>query len=346
MFNFKTFAYIAIWVIICLILSTWNISAESGIKISEKEKNIELDGIISTELEKYADELGGAMEYLAVSKGGKEYESVIVLESSPEDIYDALLKLGLKKGKPASFDEQGKPIFPKGAPVRLFVEWNDGNKTKRIRAEDFIYSIKSKRRMQYIEWPFTGSVFGYFDPESDSEVLKASITRNIIALHHGDDSVLIQNPLKEAASESIPYRLFSKILKERLQKKKSQNAPQAQIKKIEERLNSLPKPGTKVKLIIDANNPRMQIHAFISGKVQGVGFRNFTMRNARRIGGINGYVKNLDDGRVELVAEGNKFDLDKLVRMIKRGPRAANVKNVKIEERPFSGKYKKFEVAN
>jgi len=169
----------------------------------------------------------------------------------------------------------------------------------------------------------------------------ANVTKNVVSLHHGDSSVILQNPLKEASAEEIPYRLFSKILKERIQKK---SAPKAQIEKLKEKLASLPKAGTKIKLIIDANNPLMQIHVLISGKVQGVGFRDFTMRNARRIGGIKGYVQNLEDGRVELVAEGHKFDLDKLVNRIERGPRAAKVEKVEKEERPFSGKYNKFEI--
>jgi len=345
MFKFKAIARVIISAIICLFLFISNIVAESGIKVFEKEKRIEVKGEISTELETYADELGGAMEYLAVSKGGKEYESVIVLECTPDEIYNALIKFGLKKGKPASFDEKsGKPILPKGDPVRLFVEWKDEEgKSKRIRPEELIYSVKTKKRMQYVDWPFTGSDIT-LDPESDEEVLMANLTGNVISLHHGDQSVILQNPLKEAAAEKAPYRLFSKVLKERIQQKKSQGAPQAQIEKLEKKLASLPKAGTKVKLIIDANNPLMQIHVLISGKVQGVGFRDFTMRNARRIGGIKGYVKNLEDGRVELVAEGHKFNLDRLVRRIRRGPRAAKVEEIKIEKRPFSGKYKKFEI--
>ncbi|MFQ6043378.1 MAG: hypothetical protein ACE5PV_21200, partial [Candidatus Poribacteria bacterium] len=118
----KAIAYIAASVMICFSVFISNIAAESdisGIQVFEKEKRIEIEGEISTELERYADTLGGAMEYLAVSKGGKEYESVIVLECAPDAIYNALIKFGLKKGKPASFDENDKPILPTGDPVRL-----------------------------------------------------------------------------------------------------------------------------------------------------------------------------------------------------------------------------------
>ena len=190
---FKTISYIVVSVMICLFLFIPNIESDSnGIQIFEKEKQIEIKGEISTELEEYADTLGGAIEYLAVSKGGKEYESVIVLECTPGAIYNALIKFGLKKGKPATFDEQGNSILPRGDPVRLFIEWqDDAGKITRIRAEDLIYSTKTKKRMQYINWPFTGSEIGRFEPDSDAEVLMAKVTKNIISLHHGDSSVIL-----------------------------------------------------------------------------------------------------------------------------------------------------------
>jgi len=320
-------------------------SEAAGIKVFEKEKRIEVEAEMSTELERYADTLGGAMEYLAVSRGGKEYESVIVLECSPDAVYNALIKLGLQKGKAASFEEDTeKPIPPTGDPVRLFLEWKDqAGKTKRIRAEELIYSTNIKRRMQYVHWPFTGSEFGYFDPESDEKVLQASVSKNVISLHHGDQSVILQNPLEEAAAQKVPYRLLSEVLKERIERRKSQGASPEQIEKLEKRLASMPKAGTKVKLIIDASNPLTRIHVLISGRVQDVGFREFTMRNARRLD-LKGFVKNLEDGSVEIVAEGHKFDLDKLVRRVKNGPREAEVEDVKVEKGSFSGEFKEFKV--
>ncbi len=331
---------------IVLFLVFVNISIEAraaATQILEKDKKIILDGEISTELERYADTLGGAMEYIAVSIGGKEYESIIVLESSAAEIYDALIKVGVEKGTPASFDENDKSIMPTGGPVRLFLEWkNKSGKTMTIRPEDMVYNINTRKRMKYVGWLFTGSVMGYFDPESDDEVLQASISRNIISLHHGDQSVLLQNPLKAGSAAKIPYRLRSRILEDRIKQKKSQDASKAEIEKVSKVLASLPKAGTKVKLIIDADNSLAQIHVFISGKVQGVGFRNFTRQNAQKLG-LKGSVKNLKDGRVELVAEGRKFALDDLLKKVRSGPRAAKVDDVKVEEREFSGKYEKFE---
>lgn len=315
--KFKTFAYVTVWIIICILLFIFDIANASGIKTFEKKKRVEVEGIISTELEKYSDELGGAMEYLAVSKGGKEYESILVLDAVPEDIYKTLVKLGVNKGKPAQFDaDTGKVIPPSGDKVRLFVEWRDGNSVKKVRAENLIYNIKTEESMENTEWLFTGSVMGFFDPESDSEVLKAQVTKSIASFHDGDDSVILQHP-KPVSADSVPYRVNSKVM---------------------------PKAGTKINLVIDANNPLIQVYAFISGKVQGVGFRNFTLSSVRQIGDIKGYVKNLSDGRVELVAEGHKFDLDSLIERVKQGPRSARVEDVEIKERPFSGKYKSFEI--
>lgn len=346
MFRFKTATRFAVTsMVLFLLLVSISVEAKAvAIRILDKEKKIIIDGEISTELDRYADTLGGAMEYIAVSKGGKEYESIIVLDCEPVEIYDALLKLGVEKGTSASFDENDNAILPTGGPVRLFMEWkNEAGKTIKLRPEDMVYNINAKKRMQYLDWKFTGSVMGYFDPESDDEVLQASVSKNVISLHHGDQSVLLQNPMKAGSAAKIPYRLRSQILEARLREKKEQGAPEGEIKKIEKNLSIMPKAGTKVKLILDANNPMTQIHVFISGKVQGVGFRNFTAKNAERLG-LKGYVKNLDDGRVELLAEGSKFALDDLLKKVRRGPRTAEVKDVKVENGKFSGKYEKFEV--
>jgi acylphosphatase len=208
-----------------------------------------------------------------------------------------------------------------------------------------IYNINAKQRMQYAHWPFVGSVTGYFDPESDDEVLQASVTNNIISLHHGDQSVILQNPMKAGSAAKIPYRLRTRILEEQIEQKKSQGAPDAVIERLSKQLASLPAPGTKVKLIIDADNSPAQIHVLVSGDVQGVGFRNFTMRNAKRFG-LKGYVRNLNDGKVEIIAEGPRFSLDKLIARVKRGPRTATVKDVEIENLKFTGKYEEFEVTD
>lgn len=66
---------------------------------------------------------------------------------------------------------------------------------------------------------------------------------------------------------------------------------------------------------------------YVSGAVQGVGFRFFAERVATRLG-IAGYVKNLFDGRVEVYAIGSASQLDALQNELRRGPRMAGVEQV------------------
>jgi len=75
---------------------------------------------------------------------------------------------------------------------------------------------------------------------------------------------------------------------------------------------------------------------YISGIVQGVGFRFFALRVAGRLG-IAGYVKNLRDGRVEVYAVGTAEQLRALRGELKRGPRAASISEVgEIDEEIFN----------
>jgi acylphosphatase len=69
--------------------------------------------------------------------------------------------------------------------------------------------------------------------------------------------------------------------------------------------------------------------ALVSGSVQGVGYRAFVRLKALEIG-LKGYAENLEDGRVEVVAEGSKDDLEYLLGFIRRGPRHAEVKDVDV----------------
>ena len=66
------------------------------------------------------------------------------------------------------------------------------------------------------------------------------------------------------------------------------------------------------------------IHATISGRVQGVCFRYYTRETARRLG-VHGWVKNLNDGRVELTASGDEAAMNRFEEWIAHGPPGAQV---------------------
>lgn len=69
--------------------------------------------------------------------------------------------------------------------------------------------------------------------------------------------------------------------------------------------------------------------AIVSGRVQGVGFRAFARRNALDLG-LSGYVENLPDGRVEVVAEGPRSELEHFLVRLRHGPAHAEVADVEL----------------
>jgi acylphosphatase len=77
---------------------------------------------------------------------------------------------------------------------------------------------------------------------------------------------------------------------------------------------------------------------FVSGRVQGVGFRFFAERNAASLG-VGGYVKNLFDGRVEVYAIGTAEQMESLRVALRRGPRMAAVERVDEHEAEVMREY-------
>ena len=71
----------------------------------------------------------------------------------------------------------------------------------------------------------------------------------------------------------------------------------------------------------------------VRGRVQGVGFRYFVQRAARELG-LTGYVKNLDDGQVEVYARGPEGRLAELERRLWKGPAYSDVRALEVQEAP------------
>jgi acylphosphatase len=86
-----------------------------------------------------------------------------------------------------------------------------------------------------------------------------------------------------------------------------------------------------------------RIHVWISGVVQGVGFRFFTVRKARELG-LSGWVRNTPDGRVEIVAEGEEWQLKEFTKSVKIGPSHSTVTGTEIKEEKFQNEFEGFEV--
>jgi acylphosphatase len=82
---------------------------------------------------------------------------------------------------------------------------------------------------------------------------------------------------------------------------------------------------------------------FVSGRVQGVGFRYFVQDHAA-VEGVHGYVRNLPDGRVEVLVEGDEESVLRVERALRRGPSGAYVDNVVVEAAVPSGRATGFSI--
>jgi acylphosphatase len=85
-----------------------------------------------------------------------------------------------------------------------------------------------------------------------------------------------------------------------------------------------------------------RIRARISGRVQGVGFRFFVVNEAQKRG-LAGWVRNMGEDQVEVVAEGPQAELEALVAVLREGPPLAWVANVAVEWQEATGEWRGFE---
>ena len=89
--------------------------------------------------------------------------------------------------------------------------------------------------------------------------------------------------------------------------------------------------------------PKIRIRALVSGRVTGVFFRATTRQVAKKLN-LTGYVRNTTDDKVEVIAEGDSENIDKLIEYLHKGPITAKVNDVKIRKRVYTGEFPEFEI--
>ena len=283
------------------------------IEIDEKKKTVTLPAVLTERPKPAADAKPAPLSYALVGKAGKVAESLFVTECTAEDLSAALLKVGSKPGKPAA-DETP----PQGTPVNVFVEYTlEGRRPVRRPIDELLAYLGSGRPMKAQPWVFTGSAHAT-DPTTNAKVLQASLTQNLIGLHWADASPLLQNPRKECLKQD----LYGANLAE------------------------LPPAGTVVSLVFEPQVPNVpegtrRVHVFLTGRVQGVGYRAWTVRQANGLG-LKGWVWNLNDGRVEALVEGPKDKVAELLKRMEDGPTTAKVEKVDVTDETPQGDFKGF----
>ncbi len=81
---------------------------------------------------------------------------------------------------------------------------------------------------------------------------------------------------------------------------------------------------------------KKSIRLYIKGTVQGIFFRSFIKENAEKYN-VKGFVRNLEDGRIEVFLEGNSDDVNKMVELCKTGPKHSQIRDVEIKSETFQG---------
>lgn len=88
---------------------------------------------------------------------------------------------------------------------------------------------------------------------------------------------------------------------------------------------------------------KKRVHLFVSGRVQGVFFRDNTRKKAEALK-LKGWVKNLKDGRVEITAEGFEENIEALIKWVKRGPLLARVDDLEVKREEYEEGFDSFEI--
>ncbi|GAB4346316.1 MAG: acylphosphatase [Candidatus Abyssubacteria bacterium] len=88
---------------------------------------------------------------------------------------------------------------------------------------------------------------------------------------------------------------------------------------------------------------KIRVRLIIEGRVQGVFFRQTTYEKADKFG-VTGWVMNRPDGAVEVVAEGPRDAVEKLVQWCHHGPPHAHVTNVRVIDEPYRGEFDSFDI--
>lgn len=91
-------------------------------------------------------------------------------------------------------------------------------------------------------------------------------------------------------------------------------------------------------------NETVRAHVWVKGRVQGVGFRAHVEYSARQIGRLTGWVRNVGYDTVEAIAEGERATVERLIQMMKDGPRGSRVDESKVEWEEPTGEFDRFGV--
>jgi len=159
------------------------------IKVSVKEKRIEIQGIFCLQ--------EGILDYLAVTSGGQEYESVVSLRCKGSLLHAGLLALGATPGPTEQVLKELQQNPPKdqeipkrtGTPLNITCEWEKDGKTVSVPACRLLFNRKLRKEQTSGGWCFTGSFFAK-DLDGKTEFYMADVEKALIGVFYAPSAVI------------------------------------------------------------------------------------------------------------------------------------------------------------
>ncbi len=148
-----------------------------NVQVDTARKEVSVRGVVTD---------ANVLEFVAVTKGGqKAYESAIELDTNAINFNLGMILIGLDQSRSVVPKMHLDPTQPKGDPVEVFVEWDGAAGRRRIRAEELIFNIDSKRTLPVGPWVYTGSVF-----LKESNAYLADVEGSLIGFVHTPATVI------------------------------------------------------------------------------------------------------------------------------------------------------------
>ncbi len=164
--------------------------------VDKNERKIVIEGEVNL--------ASGLIEYLLATRGYKDHETVLVTDAEPIHLQIALILLGLEYGQNIEYEGEGE--VPAGDPLEIWVEWNDGEKVRRVKGEDLVYDLIAEGVMEHTNWVFLGS-------QIINGVFMAELEGALISTYYAPNAI-IDNPLP-AGADDVNYSANSDMVPER-----------------------------------------------------------------------------------------------------------------------------------
>ena len=143
-----------------------------------------------------------ALEFLCVTNGGNEHESLLRTPAKPSHIHLGLLMLGLEPGEPVHYMKAlDRWAPPSGPPLNISIEYVKDGKTLRLPAHKLFRDVKTNKPMPPLTWVFVGSRF------QDNNVYAADLTGYVVSIVNFDLTLIDVPEIVSSSNELLEWEM-------------------------------------------------------------------------------------------------------------------------------------------